>query len=187
MHITKIRSLSSSGTQVPAWHQPYDGVSPMSLCHYSIYRSSWLQQSQQSYFDLYDPIFLNNSYHPWSCIQPYSVSSDFRREFDTSLLTKFRSHTMSEECDNTINKHASTIELVPMRQRLNIKSETEDWTGKSDTTTRRKLQNRLNQRASRSYHPTNSTNLSDFGVAQSGHCQNSPSGWLTVLLTRFAT
>ena len=47
----------------------------------------------------------------------------------------------------------SNIELVPMTQRLNIKNRKEDWTGKSDTALRRKLQNRLNQRASRSYTP----------------------------------
>jgi hypothetical protein len=43
------------------------------------------------------------------------------------------------------------IEILPMRQRLDIKDGKEDWTGKSSTAERRKLQNRLNQRALRPY------------------------------------
>jgi hypothetical protein len=43
------------------------------------------------------------------------------------------------------------IEILPMRQRLDIKDGKEDWTGKSSTAERRKLQNRLNQRALRLY------------------------------------
>jgi hypothetical protein len=43
------------------------------------------------------------------------------------------------------------IEILPMRQRLDIKDGKEDWTGKSSTAERRKLQNRLNQRALRMY------------------------------------
>ncbi|KAL2060983.1 hypothetical protein VTL71DRAFT_9035 [Oculimacula yallundae] len=41
------------------------------------------------------------------------------------------------------------IELVPMAQRSEVQDRAEDWTGKSSTALRRKLQNRLNQRASR--------------------------------------
>ncbi|KAK0129262.1 hypothetical protein ONS95_001197 [Cadophora gregata] len=41
------------------------------------------------------------------------------------------------------------IELQRMTQRSEIKDQEEDWTGKTSTTLRRKLQNRLNQRASR--------------------------------------
>jgi hypothetical protein len=41
------------------------------------------------------------------------------------------------------------IEILPMCQRLEIKDGKEDWTGKSSTSERRKLQNRLNQRAYR--------------------------------------
>jgi len=41
------------------------------------------------------------------------------------------------------------IDLLPMAQRLEMKDKTEDWTGKSNTAERRKLQNRLNQRAAR--------------------------------------
>ncbi|KAH8781904.1 hypothetical protein BGZ57DRAFT_926281 [Hyaloscypha finlandica] len=41
------------------------------------------------------------------------------------------------------------IEILPMCQRLEIRDEEEDWTGKSSTSERRKLRNRLNQRAYR--------------------------------------
>jgi hypothetical protein len=41
------------------------------------------------------------------------------------------------------------IEVVPMPQRIEAKDIKEDWTGKSSTALRRKLQNRLNKRASR--------------------------------------
>jgi hypothetical protein len=41
------------------------------------------------------------------------------------------------------------IEVVPMPQRIEVKDIKEDWTGKSSTALRRKLQNRLNKRASR--------------------------------------
>ncbi|CAD6447083.1 bcd6379c-0892-4025-bbd3-db92c6c568ca [Sclerotinia trifoliorum] len=41
------------------------------------------------------------------------------------------------------------IEILPMPQRSQIQNQTEDWTGTSNTLIRRRLQNRLNQRASR--------------------------------------
>ncbi len=41
------------------------------------------------------------------------------------------------------------IEVTPMIQRFEIKDQAEDWTGKTNTALRRKLQNRLNQRAFR--------------------------------------
>ncbi|KAF7957075.1 hypothetical protein EAE96_004395 [Botrytis aclada] len=41
------------------------------------------------------------------------------------------------------------IEILPMKQRSQIQNLEEDWTGTSSTVMRRKLQNRLNQRASR--------------------------------------
>ncbi|PVH81081.1 hypothetical protein DL98DRAFT_571439 [Cadophora sp. DSE1049] len=41
------------------------------------------------------------------------------------------------------------IELQRMAQRSEVKDQDEDWTGKTSTALRRKLQNRLNQRASR--------------------------------------
>ncbi|RAL64316.1 hypothetical protein DID88_002207 [Monilinia fructigena] len=41
------------------------------------------------------------------------------------------------------------IEVLPMPQRSQVQNHGEDWTGTSSTTMRRKLQNRLNQRASR--------------------------------------
>ena len=43
------------------------------------------------------------------------------------------------------------IEILPMCQRLEIRDEEEDWTGKSSTSERRKLRNRLNQRAYRTH------------------------------------
>ena len=43
------------------------------------------------------------------------------------------------------------IELQYMTQRSEIKDQEEDWTGKTSTALRRKLQNRLNQRASRRF------------------------------------
>ncbi|KAJ8070748.1 hypothetical protein OCU04_001118 [Sclerotinia nivalis] len=41
------------------------------------------------------------------------------------------------------------IEILPMPQQSQIQNQAEDWTGTSSTVIRRKLQNRLNQRASR--------------------------------------
>ncbi|KAF7868552.1 hypothetical protein EAF04_005083 [Stromatinia cepivora] len=41
------------------------------------------------------------------------------------------------------------IEILPMPQRSQIQNQAEDWTGTSNSVMRRKLQNRLNQRASR--------------------------------------
>ncbi|KAI9645578.1 hypothetical protein NHQ30_006320 [Ciborinia camelliae] len=41
------------------------------------------------------------------------------------------------------------IEIQPMPQRSHVQNHGEDWTGTNSTDTRRKLQNRLNQRASR--------------------------------------
>lgn len=46
------------------------------------------------------------------------------------------------------------IELQPMKERLEVRDNDEDWTGKNNTALRRKLQNRLNKRASRNYSPT---------------------------------
>jgi hypothetical protein len=42
----------------------------------------------------------------------------------------------------------SGIEVHPMLDRPELHGRDEDWTGKTSTTMRRKLQNRLNQRAS---------------------------------------
>ncbi|KAH7384979.1 hypothetical protein BKA64DRAFT_697091 [Cadophora sp. MPI-SDFR-AT-0126] len=49
------------------------------------------------------------------------------------------------------------IELQRMTQRSEIKDQDEDWTGKTSTALRRKLQNRLNQRASRKRRKQNTT------------------------------
>jgi len=46
------------------------------------------------------------------------------------------------------------IELQYMTQRSEVKDQEEDWTGKNSTALRRKLQNRLNQRASRRSSPS---------------------------------
>lgn len=43
------------------------------------------------------------------------------------------------------------VEIQPMSQRIEIRDGREDWTGKTSTALRRKLQNRLNQRAARRY------------------------------------
>jgi hypothetical protein len=43
----------------------------------------------------------------------------------------------------------SSIALGPMRQRTEVRSPDDDWTGVTSTVERRKLQNRLNQRAYR--------------------------------------
>ncbi|KAF7884119.1 uncharacterized protein EAF01_011542 [Botrytis porri] len=51
------------------------------------------------------------------------------------------------------------IEIRPMRQRLQIQNLEEDWTGTSSTVLRRKLQNRLNQRASRQRRKVDSKRL----------------------------
>jgi hypothetical protein len=46
------------------------------------------------------------------------------------------------------------VEVLPMPQILEIRDGKEDWTGKTSAVLRRKLQNRLNQRAARTYpHP----------------------------------
>jgi uncharacterized lipoprotein YmbA len=57
--------------------------------------------------------------------------------------------TEMDSCYAYTQANVPSIELVQMSQRMNIKDRQEDWTGKSDTALRRKLQNRLNQRASR--------------------------------------
>jgi hypothetical protein len=60
----------------------------------------------------------------------------------------------------TVPFNAPGIEILPMCQRSEIKDGKEDWTGKSSTSERRKLQNRLNQRAYRRLHDCeNSPNL----------------------------
>jgi hypothetical protein len=41
------------------------------------------------------------------------------------------------------------VEFLPMSQILEIRDGNEDWTGKTSSALRRKLQNRLNQRAAR--------------------------------------
>jgi hypothetical protein len=46
------------------------------------------------------------------------------------------------------------VEVLPMPQRLEIRDGKEDWTGKTSPALRRKLQNRLNQRAARTHHPS---------------------------------
>ena len=46
-------------------------------------------------------------------------------------------------------QHEPKIEILPMPQRSEVRDIKEDWTGKSSTVLRRKLQNRLNKRASR--------------------------------------
>ncbi|KAH7312941.1 hypothetical protein BKA65DRAFT_516958, partial [Rhexocercosporidium sp. MPI-PUGE-AT-0058] len=48
-----------------------------------------------------------------------------------------------------INAIPGKIEILPMAQRSEVQDWDEDWTGKTSTALRRKLQNRLNQRASR--------------------------------------
>ncbi|KAH6717068.1 hypothetical protein BKA61DRAFT_601004, partial [Leptodontidium sp. MPI-SDFR-AT-0119] len=48
-----------------------------------------------------------------------------------------------------INAIPGKIEVHPMAQRSEVQDREEDWTGKTSTALRRKLQNRLNQRASR--------------------------------------
>jgi hypothetical protein len=45
------------------------------------------------------------------------------------------------------------IEITPMPQRSEVRNMKEDWTGKSSTALRRKLQNRLNKRASSMFSP----------------------------------
>ncbi|KAH6673438.1 hypothetical protein B0J14DRAFT_49095 [Halenospora varia] len=47
------------------------------------------------------------------------------------------------------SQNAACIEVRPMFNRPELRDKTEDWTGKTSTAMRRKLQNRLNQRASR--------------------------------------
>ncbi|THV44536.1 hypothetical protein BGAL_0622g00020 [Botrytis galanthina] len=51
------------------------------------------------------------------------------------------------------------IEILPMKQRSQIQNVEEDWTGTSSTVMRRKLQNRLNQRASRQRRKADSRKL----------------------------
>ncbi|KAM0138006.1 hypothetical protein ACHAP3_003781 [Botrytis cinerea] len=51
------------------------------------------------------------------------------------------------------------IEILPMKQRSQIQNLEEDWTGTSSTVMRRKLQNRLNQRASRQRRKVDSKRL----------------------------
>lgn len=46
-------------------------------------------------------------------------------------------------------QNVACIEVRPMFDRPELKDKNEDWSGKTSTTMRRKLQNRLNQRASR--------------------------------------
>lgn len=57
------------------------------------------------------------------------------------------------------------ILVVPMAQRSEIRQANEDWTGKSSTVERRKLQNRLNKRASstQAVDKQNPTNLFQEG------------------------
>lgn len=56
------------------------------------------------------------------------------------------SHTM-----NQIIEETPRIEILPMSQRSQVQNLGEDWTGTGSTALRRRLQNRLNQRASRLY------------------------------------
>jgi len=58
---------------------------------------------------------------------------------------RFLDIKMEESSERSVVK----IEVVPMPQRIEAKDIKEDWTGKSSTALRRKLQNRLNKRASR--------------------------------------
>lgn len=47
----------------------------------------------------------------------------------------------------SLNQALPQITLGTMLQQLEVRAPTDDWTGVSDTAARRKLQNRLNQRA----------------------------------------
>jgi hypothetical protein len=58
---------------------------------------------------------------------------------------RFLQNKIEQSSENQMVK----IEVVSMPQRVEAKDIKEDWTGKSSTALRRKLQNRLNKRASR--------------------------------------
>jgi hypothetical protein len=66
-----------------------------------------------------------------------------------SHLYIHRSHNLIFQPPDMTPEAIQRIDLLPMAQRLEMKDKTEDWTGKSNTAERRKLQNRLNQRAAR--------------------------------------
>lgn len=54
--------------------------------------------------------------------------------------------------DSPVGGPAEPIELGWSSERLALRDSKEDWTGKTNPSERRKLQNRLNQRARSEYH-----------------------------------
>lgn len=55
--------------------------------------------------------------------------------------------------DSPAETACSAIALTPMVQQLEVRKEGDDWTGVTSTVERRKLQNRLNKRASSKINP----------------------------------
>ena len=58
-------------------------------------------------------------------------------------------HQTSAPENEPSNLVLPVVEFLPMSHRLEIRDGNEDWTGKTSSALRRKLQNRLNQRAAR--------------------------------------
>lgn len=73
---------------------------------------------------------------------------------DSRNIAEDHPHPLSEsliqlQITGTSRAVMGTIEVQRMPQSSEAKEQTDDWTGKTDTALRRKLQNRLNQRAAR--------------------------------------
>jgi hypothetical protein len=68
------------------------------------------------------------------------------------LVLPFGPVALPKETSQTFNENvvseAASIEVQPMPQSVEARTLAEDWTGTSGGAMRRKLQNRLNQRAS---------------------------------------
>ncbi len=107
-------------------------------------RHSCQHAASHSFLKLPFIVFLTQLYTHCAAIMRDNAITSLASE----AAATWRIETLDEEQTSAI---PGKIEVQRMNQTVEVKGQDEDWTGKTSTALRRKLQNRLNQRASRMF------------------------------------